>query len=685
MGIINDILDFSKIEAGKLDIEEVEFELDEVFNSVAVVTSEKAEQKGLEYLFDICEGVPKRIKGDPLRLGQVLINLVNNAIKFTEEGEVCVQCSLVKIDGDMVRLRFEVRDTGLGMSELQSSRLFMPFSQGDESTTRKFGGTGLGLSISKGMVNLMRGEISLESELGHGTNVKFEIPFHRVDNLPLEPEYDLFDQFCVLVVDDHLHAATLLSSKLTSFGIRSVLANSGEEAMKVLFEAEEKRSQFDAIFVDLHMPYMDGANLISQIRKASLRMLPKIALVGATAREGLNYREEATITDAYLDKPFNSSNVFDCLVNMFSYHRHFNAASSIHGTFKCRNLHVLLVEDNLVNQQIAQELLEAADIVVDVAANGRCAVDRLFDVGANYYGLILMDVQMPELDGHEATKLIRQNKLFQELPIIAMTAHALLMEKEKCFDSGMNAHITKPINPSELYQTVADWCSSYVVTNSDHRIVSNSSCVDKSLNIPGVDTRLGLSRTMGDKQLYLKLLKLFVFDQRTAIHQIREALMQSDYKTAERVAHTLKGVAGLIGADVQLLAARIESQIEGSIPIAQITNLLDSAEKQLHTTIEHIENCLKNEYVLTELSHGVAEGNALTTEDIHNKLRACYQLVVNYDSEALELLNDAVEELNLAFGSDVQKQIMRAASQYDFDVIQSIMKGNAHMIGMSLE
>jgi two-component system sensor histidine kinase/response regulator len=585
----------------------------------------------------------------------------------------------------MIRLRFEVLDTGLGMSELQSSRLFMPFSQGDESTTRKFGGTGLGLSISKGMVNLMRGEISLQSELGRGTNVSFEIPFHRIENVPMEANYDLFDQFNVLVVDDHLHAAKLLSSKLANFGVRSILVNSGEEALSALTEAEEQHRQFDAIFVDLHMPYMDGAELISQIRRASFRMLPKIALVGATAREGLNYREEATITDAYLDKPFNSSNVFDCLVNMFSYHRHFNSASSMQGTFKCKNLHVLLVEDNLVNQQIATELLEAAEIVVDVAANGRCAVDRLFDVGANYYGLVLMDVQMPELDGHEATKLIRQNPLFQELPIIAMTAHALLMEREKCFESGMNAHITKPINPSELYQTVADWCSSYVIPNSDHRIVNNSLCVDKTLHIPGVDTRLGLSRTMGDKQLYLKLLKLFVFDQATSIHQIREALMQSDYKTAERVAHTLKGVAGLIGADVQLLAARIESQIEGLIPIAQIANLLDSAEKQLNATVEAIESCLKNEYVLTDLSPGVGEGKILTTEEIHQKLRACYQLVLNYDSEALELLNDAGEELNLAFGSDVQKQIMRAASQYDFDVIQSIMKGNAHMIGMSLE
>ncbi|MFZ6817496.1 response regulator [Undibacterium sp. Ji22W] len=687
MGIINDILDFSKIEAGKLDIEEVEFDLDEVFNSVAVVTSEKAEQKGLEYLFDIQSEVPKRLKGDPLRLGQVLINLINNAIKFTEEGEVCVLCRVSSSEFDKVRLQFEVRDTGLGMSEAQSAKLFMPFSQGDESTTRKFGGTGLGLSISKGMVNLMSGEITLRSELGLGTTVSFELPFVKVDPISTEVNHELFDQLNMLVVDDHPHAAKLLGAKLAHYGIRSILTYSGQEAMAVLSGAERENRQFDAVFVDLHMPDMDGAELIAQIRLAPFRMLPKIALVGATARESLNYREEATITDAYLDKPFNSSNVFDCLVNMFSFYRHFNSASSLHGAFKCKNLHVLLVEDNLVNQQIAKELLEAADILVDVAVNGRVAIERLFSLEPNHYGLVLMDVQMPEMDGHEATRLIRENIRFQELPVIAMTAHALLIERERCFDSGMNAHIAKPINPNELYQAVADWCSSYVVSNSDHRIALTSVITDKSLSIQGIDTRLGLSRTMGDRQLYFKLLKLFALDQRNAVSKIREALHNSDYRTAEMVAHTLKGVAGLIGADVQLLAARIESQIEGLVLYEQIENLLDVAERQLHSTITAIEVCLNTEFGGNVGNPGTefGENKNLSTEEIYAKLRACYKLVANYDAEALELLGESSEELNIAFGASVQKQIMRAASQYDFDVIQSIMKGNAHMIGLNLE
>ncbi|MBR7798902.1 response regulator [Undibacterium fentianense] len=685
MGIINDILDFSKIEAGKLDIEMLEFELDEVLNSVAVVTSEKAEQKGLEYLFDIDAKVPKRLRGDPLRLGQVLINLVNNAIKFTSEGDVILRCGCVEHLGNRVKLRFDVCDTGLGMSETQSAKLFMPFSQGDESTTRKYGGTGLGLSISKGMVELMQGSISLRSELGVGTTVSVDIAFDSIDSNADENPYDLFEQVRILVVDDHARAAKLLCEKLGFYGLDYLSVQTGEEAIQAIWDAEKANKQFDAAFIDLHMPYMDGAELISQIRSLPLRLHPKFALVGATARESLNYREEATITDAYLDKPFNASSVFDCLVNLFSYHRHFNSVSSTNGIFRCRNLHVLLVEDNLVNQQIAKELLEAAEIQVDLALNGKDALARLFSLPSNHYGLVLMDVQMPEMDGHEATKLIRANPQFQELPIIAMTAHAMLIEREKCFDSGMNAHIAKPINPNELYQAVADWCSSYVITSTDHRIVVNTSASDRSLLIQGVDTRLGLSRTMGDRQLYCKLLRLFVHDQRGAVEQIRDALQQGNHQDAERVAHTLKGVAGLIGADIHLPAAKIESQIEGGATYTSMQAMLEATERQLRDVIAEIERALTRENLSQEVGEKRHADKNLSGEALFEKLRACYQLVSNYDGDALEMLSESVEELNMAFGVDVQKQIMRAASQYDFDVIQSIMKGNAHMLGLKLD
>ncbi|MBI3713994.1 MAG: response regulator [Burkholderiales bacterium] len=685
MGIINDILDFSKIEAGKLDIEEVEFDLDEVFSSVAVVTSEKAEEKGLEYLFDMRVSVPKRLKGDPLRLGQVLINLINNSIKFTEAGEVCLHCDLLEQNDEQVRLKFQVRDTGLGMTIEQSSKLFVPFSQGDESTTRKFGGTGLGLSISKGMIELMGGQIRLDSELGKGTAVTFELPFVCVADQQAHYNRELFDALTMLIVDDHPFAAELLADKLNIYGIRSESCNSAQEELSLILEREAAGSiPFDAVFVDLHMPEMNGTELIALIRASDLRLIPKIGLVGATARESLNYRQESTVVDAYLDKPFNASNVFDCLVNMFSYHTHVGATHAAHGALKCRNVRVLLVEDNLINQQIAKELLEAADIEVDVANNGKIAVEQLRAHKPDYYQLVFMDVQMPEMDGHAATKLIRSDPALMQLPIIAMTAHALLIERERCLASGMSAHLAKPINPGELFHMVAQWCPDRVVETME--VLDEQSEVTQTGMplIKGVDTRIGLSRTMGDRQLYFKLLRLFVQDQRAAFSRIVSDVKQGDYKSAERIAHTLKGVAGLIGAHIHELAARLEMLLESEAEFAMMSPILAVGERQLADTITEIEDYLEHEHALLEFEGVTPSGKSISSEDVISKLRYCYQLVCDYDGEALEALSSASEELNIAFGPDVQKQIMRAASQYDFDVIMSIMKGNAQLAGMTL-
>lgn len=445
-----------------------------------------------------------------------------------------------------------------------------------------------------------------------------------------------------------------------------------------------RRVPYDAIFVDLHMPDMNGTELISFIRASELRLLPKIALVGATARESLNYREESTVVDAYLDKPFNASNVFDCLVNMFSYHTHVSSSLVAHSAMKCRNLRVLLVEDNLINQQIAKELLETADIRVDLANNGKIAVEQLRRHAPDYYQLVFMDVQMPEMDGHAATKLIRSDPAFDRLPIVAMTAHALLIERERCLASGMSAHLAKPINPGELFHMVAEWCPDSVVGVID--VIDEKSELTPT-GVPlikGVDTRIGLSRTMGDRQLYFKLLRLFVQDQRPAFVNIMAHVKQGDIKSAERIAHTLKGVAGLIGAQIHEVAARVELMLESETEFAMMSPILAVGERQLAETITEIESYLEHEHALLEFEGVTPSGKAISSEEVTSKLRHCFQLLSDYDGEALEALSEASEELNIAFGPDVQKQIMRAASQYDFDVILSIMKGNAQLAGMTL-
>lgn len=685
LGIINDILDFSKIEAGKLDIEEVEFDLDEVLSSVAVVTSEKAEQKELEYLFDLRPSVPTRLRGDPLRLGQVLINLVNNAIKFTQAGEIALQCDLLEQNEDQVRLRFEVRDTGLGMSQEQSSKLFRPFSQGDESTTRKFGGTGLGLSISKGMIELMGGAIHLESEQGKGTSVIFELPFVCLPETKPHYHRELFDTMQVLIVDDHVMAAELLADKLRRYGVSCELSHSGQDAFKQILSREtEQGSGYDALFVDLHMPGMEGTELIRLLRSADLKRLPKIVLVGATAREGLNYREEATVADAYLDKPFNASNVFDTLVNLFSYADSKHVSPLVQTAFRCHHLRILLVEDNPINQQIARELLESANIDVDIAQNGKIALECLQAHAVDHYQLVFMDVQMPEMDGHEATKRIRADSRYQSLPIIAMTAHALLIERERCLSSGMNAHLAKPINPRELFQIIETWCPQAVVESREMTVLSTENEQEHASPMKHVSLRIGLSRTMGDRQLYFKLLRLFVQDQRSAFTQIVANLKQGDYASAERIAHTLKGVSGLIGAQIQEIAAQVEILVETRSDFGMMSSILATGEALLNETIEEIEDYLDHEHALTEFEGLSTSGRTISSEEVISKLKHCYQLLSDYDGEAMEALSQASEELHIAFGPDVQKQIMRAASQYDFDVVMSIMKGNAHMAGMAL-
>ncbi|MBY0572311.1 MAG: response regulator [Undibacterium sp.] len=718
MGIINDILDFSKIEAGKLDIEEVEFELDEVLSSVAVVTSEKAEQKGLEYLFDVSMDVPTRLKGDPLRLGQVLINLVNNAIKFTEEGEVCLSCRLFEKHSDAregeISLLFEVRDTGVGMSEAQSSHLFLPFSQGDETTTRKFGGTGLGLSISKAMLNLMRGEISLKSVLGVGTSVTFILPLrYQGNDQKAEQECgqkreqgseqgheqkrqallssELFSKLRVLIVDDHVLAAQLLKTKLEVYGMSCEIRHTGEQALTYLLEqngrddaATKGGSAIDAIFVDLHMPYLDGNEVISQIRASKLTHMPKLALVGASASESLNYREVAVTIDAYLDKPFNTSNVLDCLVNMFAFHTF--SGTTQHGTVlpKRSHLRVLLVEDNIVNQQIATELLEALEIEVDVATNGLLAVERLQEVGPQYYGMVFMDVQMPEMDGHEATKLLRRDARFATLPIVAMTAHALVVERERCFTSGMNAHIAKPIHPNELYQLISDWCTDGISSALEKKHSTNSHDDERGLLIPGLNVHQGLSRTMGDKVLYFKLLRLFIHDQAQTIIKIKDALKAQNWSHAENLCHTLKGVAGLIGAEVQCSAGKLEEMMRSAEFSEELERELVNCSAQLNSTIQAINDYLPHENEASNDTTVSAISTTLSSEEALQKLRHCYKLVSHFDADAIDALNVSIDALNLAFGIDVQKQIMRAANRYDFDIILSIMKGNAHMVGLEL-
>ena len=461
LGIINDILDFSKIEAGKLEVECVDFELDKVLDNVATLIGDKATAKGLELLFDVSPSLPSHLRGDPLRLGQVLINYANNAVKFTEEGEIVVGAqALEEEDGDLL-VRFEVQDTGIGLTEEQRGKLFKSFQQADTSTTRQYGGTGLGLAIAKQLAELMGGEVGVDSEPGKGSTFWFTARLGRGDGERRQylPEPDLRGRRA-LVVDDNAHARQILSEMLQSMTFEVEESPSGEEALAAVSDADAAGRPFDAVFMDWHMPPgMDGIETARRLRALGLKRPPEVAMVTAYGREEV-FREAATAgVEIVLVKPVNPSILFDAAVQALggtvaTGERETATADGGADLEAVRGARVLLVEDNLLNQQVAQELLTEAGFEVEVAENGEVAVGR---VREEAYDAVLMDMHMPVMDGEAATRQIRQDRRFADLPILAMTANAMEGDRERCLEAGMNDHIPKPIDPEVLFATLRRW------------------------------------------------------------------------------------------------------------------------------------------------------------------------------------------------------------------------------------
>jgi two-component system sensor histidine kinase/response regulator len=566
LGIVNDILDFSKIEAGQISLECINFSLDDILDNVAVIIGQRAQDKGLELLIDQPPDAPRTLRGDPLRLSQVLTNLVSNAVKFTVAGTITVAFEQCESVASKVKLRFEVRDTGIGMSEAQVLRLFQPFSQADGSTTRKYGGTGLGLSICKRLVELMGGEIGVDSSPGKGSVFFFSVELDPGGSDAARQKRKILpahlDSMRMLVVDDNAAARDIISRLLESFGLRVDAVASGEEAIAAVVAADV-RDPYRVAFIDWRMPGLDGVDTVLAIReKELLSAPPSFVLVSAFSREDVRIRAEQSGIDLFLVKPVSPSALEDTLVTLFP-----PAEGEIAGDIACglqptppelNWLRVLLAEDNEINQLIAVELLESAGASVDVASNGREAVDKLAQGSA--YDVVLMDLQMPVMGGHEATRLIRADPRFADLPIVAMTAHAMVEERQRCFDSGMNDHLTKPIDPGELFRTLAR----YGLCRGAEAAVAAPQ-TDPLFAVPGLDVAAGLRRAGGKMGFYRKLLRQFLDSQSGAVKDIGLALAAANFLLAARLAHTLKGVAGNIGAmPLSQIAAEVDDAVRES-------------------------------------------------------------------------------------------------------------------------
>jgi PAS domain S-box-containing protein len=689
--LINDILDFSKIEAGKLSMESIAFCLEEVLSGLGAILSVKSREKELEFLFETAKDVPLYLGGDSLRLGQILTNLAGNAVKFTEKGEIVVRTQLLEEGSDDVLLQFTVQDSGIGMTHEQMDKLFQEFSQADSSTTRKFGGTGLGLAISKRLVKMMNGQISVTSEPGKGSCFIFTARFDKVDTQniePLVPEKDIID-LRILVVDDNENARKITSGILDRLEYHPVCIESGEKALETLSKADQDGSPFNLLLMDWKMPEMNGMETIQRMKTdLKLSKPPKIIMVTSYGMEDIvPAQKEQDLLDGFLMKPINQTALLDAIMSAFGHSRgsrllgsnNNSATTSLAGT------KMLLVEDNEINQQVARELLEQVQIEVVVANNGQQAVEL---AASEAFDCILMDIQMPIMDGYQATKMIRQEKKLEELPIIAMTANAMAGDREKCLAVGMNDHVGKPVAPKELYATLAKWVQKKS-NDSLPKPNKSTSNINSAVSLPipnmnGINVTTGLQNVGGNTDLYRKILLRFSSNQGGATQLMEQFLAVGDAKALENTAHALKGVSSTIGANkLAELAGKLEKGAKSQEGLNIYPKLLEETSNELIKIVATIETSLVvDKSSSTNVNHTQTNVGPEVLEPLFKKV---VSLLKNYDSE----VENVVKEIEPLVSSEKRikklKSIQEVLENYEFEIGLSLMLDWAKDEGIDVE
>jgi two-component system, sensor histidine kinase and response regulator len=613
LGVINDILDYSKIEAGKLTIEQREFDIDELFDNVASQLGEKVASKGLEFVIDIDPELPRQLVGDSLRLGQVLLNLGSNAVKFTETGEVVMMVRGQPRGEGKIQLACSVRDTGIGLSETQMARLFNSFEQADNSTTRKYGGTGLGLAISQRMIKLMGGEIVVASTPGQGATFSFSVLLDLGTNRAKRrlPTPDLRGRR-ILVADDNENAREVMSVMLQSMTFRVTAVSSGPAAIDACRLADAAGDPFQIFFTDWQMPELDGIETARQLAALPLKTAPLLIMVTAYGRDDLLAVARGVGIREVIAKPVTASTLFDAVMNAFggvSAPAHARLApplsAALSGTVNLAGARILVVEDNEINQEVVVDLLAETRASIDIAENGAIALEML---ARSDYDLVLMDMQMPVMDGVEATIEIRKQARFANLPIVAMTANAMSSDRDHCLDVGMNDHLAKPIDPDLLVETLQRWLklgnrlpvATMPSAESELELTADADyadpadcCVEALRQVRDLDVAAGLKLARGRAGLYLSLLRKYVDNQKDFVSNLDAALAESDAKTAVRLAHTLKGLSGQIGAQtLQAMAGLIENSLKNHEPPEVPGVLKDQLAELLGPLIDAIESRL---------------------------------------------------------------------------------------------
>jgi PAS domain S-box-containing protein len=688
LGLLNDLLDFSKIEAGKLSLEVIDFELEQVLENVANVVVARAEAKGLELVFYVDQQVPSNLWGDPLRFGQILINYVNNAIKFTEQGEVTIRILVDQLDSSGVTLRVSVKDTGIGISQGNQARLFDTFQQADASTTRRFGGTGLGLAICKQLAELMGGKVGVSSELGVGSEfwltARFA-PLSKTKRVLLLDSH--FRDRRVLVIDDNASACESLCETLQVLGLRAQAVSSGRQGLACLLEAERHLDPFDLVFIDWQMPDLDGFETAQQIKALSLSSIPKLFLVTAYGREVVQHYDLSAAFDGLIHKPVQASSLFNQIAQVLTLQpmteRLNISAQSPQALSRqlstIRGAKILLVEDNEINQEVAQGLLAEGGLQVFLANDGQQALAMIH---LHQWDLVLMDMYMPVMDGIAATQAIRLLDGFDTLPIIALTANARQSDLDRCLQAGMNDYVLKPINPDELSKVLLRWIQARVVDSARdgesptqtkewvaqrRRDRRDGITVQGELpvNILGLDVSLGLTRTLGKVPLYLSILRKFIQQQSLFSESFNQALKSGNVGEAERLVHTLQSTASNIGAmPLATEAGRLEERLRLGEPAEMVRA---DTERLLGGLTKLLEQLKESVWSEPEFGRGQVDQAEFET--------VCLDLLLslkNDDVAALKIFRAHHDLLKLALRIDFL-MLQKMIESYDFSAAHGLL------------
>ena len=695
LGIISDILEFSKIEAGMMDVERVPFELEDVLSNLATVVSTKAEEKGLEFMFETSLDVYPRLVGDPLRLGQVLINLVGNAVKFTDKGEVLVLTEIDRDEADEVVLSFTVRDTGIGLTQEQAGKLFHAFTQADTTTTRKFGGTGLGLSISKQLVGLMKGKIWVESTPDKGSKFVFTARFGKVAERRADrfgiPEGGMRGMR-VLAVDDNATCCHILKSYLESFSFNVTTAVSGPEALRTIERAGREGRPYRLVVLDWKMPEMDGLEVARKIHEmAGPGMKPRILLLASFGQNEVLRQAEGNVIDGLLTKPFQQGDLFDAAMEVFGYGEvkgKRNAVSALLRTdliAKISGAHILLVEDNEINQQVARELLEKAGVTVAIAENGKEAVARALE---EKFDGVLMDIQMPVMDGLSAAREMRKAPGLANLPIIAMTANVMASDREQSLAAGMNDYIAKPFDPNQMVAILAKW-----ITPAQPAVLSSTpdqktgQYPEALPDLPGVQVAGGVFRVGGSVAAYCAILEKFRNGQRGTLAGISTAIAANDWEASERLAHTLKGLLGTLGAEkLKDKVAELETAIQSKAK-AGVESLLPEVDTELVQLFASIDCALRLRAEKKDAGDkAAAPGSLIDMNELTGLIRQAMAQLEQFDSG----VEETVARMRGLMGGDVSmKRIIVSIEQhingYNYEQGLAELVSCAKNLGISYE